>query len=87
VVLMLLVERYLFSAAVLSHRVPGGAQPPTTPQWGMRVCPHCGRRHVFCPCVSRRATLRVPWTHRVQLDREVSTSGHRAAYAGLGCCL
>jgi len=32
VVLMLLVERYLFSAAVLSHRVPGAAQPPTTAQ-------------------------------------------------------
>lgn len=32
VVVMLLIERYLFSAAALSHRVPGVAQPPITPQ-------------------------------------------------------
>jgi len=30
VVLMLLVERYLFSAADLSHRPPGAAQRPTS---------------------------------------------------------
>jgi hypothetical protein len=30
VVLMLLVERYLFSAAVLSHRPPGAPQRPTS---------------------------------------------------------
>jgi len=30
VVLMLLVERYLFSAAVSSHRPPGAAQRPTS---------------------------------------------------------
>ena len=32
VVLMLLVERHVFSAAVLSQRPPGAAQPPPTPQ-------------------------------------------------------
>jgi hypothetical protein len=32
VVLMLLVERHVFSAAVSSQRPPGAAQPPPTPQ-------------------------------------------------------